>query len=296
MARTVLTHAVLAVFLLLRPAASPAADGAAARTSYRTARVLAVEADAHRIGLDFGTGATALDVDPGVSLDAVASGDNVLVAIREGAPRPRITYLHRSGTDSVGVAAFPGAEPNVAAGSTSIRRPLMLVPNPKPRGAGVALAGETTSAPPVAAVAVVSQDEEPSGKSAAALRVEPEVEPAAPVPSSVDALRTQGLTELERNLAAVDVLAREADVAWNMYVAACPGAASAGSRGWLTLEPAAAGGQDTCDASRRRVAGLAEKVRTGLRSAEEHARAGWVPPGNLRDAFGQHGFEATALR
>lgn len=294
MARTILTHAALAVLLLL-PATAAVADPAAPRTSYRTAQVLTVDAEGHRIGVDFGTGATVLDVEANVSLAGVASGDSVLIAVRETAPHPRVTYLHRSGSTSVGVAAFPGTAVGAEAGSPAVRRPMMLVPNPKPRGAsGVALASDTGSTGPVPALALVPERDEPSGKVSAVVRTETEPEPAAaaaPVPSSVDALRAQGVTDLERSLTSVERLAHEADVAWNMYAAACPGAGTPGTRAWLTLAPVPPGGQDTCDASRRRVATLAEKVREVLRGAEDHARADWVTPGQLRESLQRHGFD-----
>jgi hypothetical protein len=175
---------------------------------------------------------------------------------------------------------------------------MMLVPNPKPRGAsGVALAADTGPTGPVPAMALVPQRDEPSGKVSAVVRTEPEpaaVAPAAaPLPSSVDALRAQGVTDLERSLTSVDRLAQEADVAWNMYAASCPGAGAPGTRAWLALAPVPPGGQDTCDASRRRVAVLAEKVREVLHGAEDHARADWVTPGQLRESLQRHGFDAA---
>ena len=292
MARPILTLTVLAALAV--PLAAPAADPTAPRTSYRTAQVTTVDVEGHRIGVDFGTGPAVLDVDPAVTLGGVASGDSVLVAVRETRPRPLVTYLHRSGTTSVGVGAFPG-QPPVAedASGSGIRRPLMLVPNPKPRGAtGVALTADTAPAPPVRAANVVTEETEPaSGKVSAIARVEPAPEPLPSLPSSVDALRAQSLTDLERDLSTVDVLAREADVAWNMHVGACPGAGTAGTRGWLSVVAPPEGGQDTCTASLRRIGLLAEKVRTGLRSAEDRARAGWVTPGSLRTTLERHGFD-----
>jgi hypothetical protein len=291
MARQFLTRLLVATLPLVSTALG--ADGIA----YRNGKVLAVDAEHRMLSADLGDGAQWLSVDERLGLASLHPGDSVLLGLRPHAEGgPQVLYLQRSvaAADPAMPVALPPSD------TSGVRRPMMVVPNPRPRGSSVpALAVAVDPGGPAAVVpasqevprytvtgpAAPENQSDGDGKTKATLREESET-----APSRVDGLRTEGTTELERDLSAVEPLAREADVAWSIHLATCPTAEAAGTRGWLSLRSDLSVPTTPCGASRQRVAAIAAQVRDGLRAAEDHARATWVTPGALRDALGRHGF------
>jgi hypothetical protein len=289
-----------------------AADTTAGRTAYRNAQIVSLDPTSHRLVADFGNGQATLDIDRDISLASLHTGDPILIGVHEGdGVRPRIVYLRRSATAAEPSAAALNDPSLVPTSTSSVRRPMMVVPNPQRRTRAHAVLGSDGVSPADDSAGTVTF----AGKTAAVYRTEPAPEPAslpspvevlappaarvpeAPVASAVESRRSEGAMELDRGLDSLGVLIQQADASWNAYLHGCPGSGPSDTRGWLTsasTAPATATGG--CETLRLRVAADGARVRDAIRTVADRARAAWVPPGTIRDALRRRGLESTDVR
>jgi hypothetical protein len=272
------------------------------RTTYRNGTVVAVISDAHRMAIDVGGDVLQLDVDTAVDLTVLQPGDGVLVGLRDVSAGKGRAVLVRpalgSPVDTPDALTSTPASPAVSTPARSAssgdssptasrpRRPMRVVPNPS----GLPPGKESAPAARVPTL-VLEGRPEPSEK---ALAVAPadaaETTPAAAAPSALDTLRQQGGHDLESALKSLDRLVDEADRLWLQYARGCLGSDVA-ARAWLSRSSAPSAGTDSsmaCQELRLRVERLATLVRQHLDDAEEHARAGSVTPGAVRELLDKY--------
>ena len=292
MAQRILT---LFLALVLTPLAARAADGP---ITYHTATVVALDPQRRTVTVDAAGGTLgALSLGAGVEAGDLRAGDAVLLGERVVDGGRRVVLLRRAAPSDAQMMAMPAVSAADVYSSSSIRRPMTLVPNPHGPGESRdvdlqvrqrALLLEETPAEPVASVAVTTA---PPPVKVAAIAVETQPDDDN---GSLEVARTRAMDELEQTLISMDPLVRETDLLWATYRQGCPTAAGVGDRSWLDLASAATATDGPCAERRNQLGDVSARVERQLENAQSRARTASVPPGRIRRLLERYGLEAAA--